>query len=54
MEITLPASEPSVEIMALATAPNPSPEIITFGAVVYPDPAEMIAIEEILPLLTYA
>ena len=52
--VTLPAFSPSVSIVALATAPNPIPWIVTSGAVVYPEPAEMIAIEIILPLLTIA
>ena len=33
-------------------APNPTPCIETSGAVVYPEPAEMIAIDIIRPLLT--
>ena len=41
-------------MVALAIAPNPTPWIVTVGAVVYPDPAEIIAIEIILPSLTIA
>ena len=50
--VTLPAFSPSVSIVALAMAPNPTPCIETSGAVVYPEPAEMIAIDIIRPLLT--
>ena len=50
--VTLPAFSPSVSMVARATAPNPTPWILTSGAVVYPEPAEMIAIEMILPFCT--
>ena len=54
MLVTLPAFSPSVSITAVATAPKPTPWILTSGAVVYPDPALIIAIEIIRPLLTIA
>ena len=50
--VTLPAFSPSVSIVALAIAPNPRAWTVTSGAVVYPDPAEMIAIDIILTSLT--
>ena len=52
--VTLPAFSPSTSIVAFATAPNPWPCMLTSGAVVYPLPAEIIAIDIIRPLLTIA
>ena len=43
-----------MSIVALATAPKPAPCILISGAVVYPEPADIIAIDMILPLLTIA
>ena len=43
-----------MSIVALATAPKPSPCMVISGAVVYPEPADIIAIDMILPLLTIA
>ena len=51
---TRPLSSPIVPIVAFAIAPNPSPLIITVGAVVYPLPELIIAIDTILPLITIA